>query len=85
MESRLRWLFNQLWERDKDKLTWYALLKQAEEMELDSTNVERLEVINHAKNNLEIGRVLTLHQGKDFEVVDVEFQDGGKTLKIFLS
>lgn len=27
------WLFNQLWEEPKDKMVWYAILKQAKEME----------------------------------------------------
>jgi hypothetical protein len=28
-----QWLFDKLWDTPKDKLTWYALLKEAEEME----------------------------------------------------
>ena len=27
------WLFEKLWNTDKDKFTWYAILKQAKEME----------------------------------------------------
>ena len=55
------------------------------ERELDLTDVTRLEIINHAKNNLEIGRVLTLRAGKDFTVLDAQLQDGGSTIKIFIS
>lgn len=55
------------------------------ERELDLTDVKRLEIINHAKNNLEIGRILTLRAGKDFTVLDASIQDDGLTIKIFLS
>lgn len=55
------------------------------EREIDLTDVKRLEIINHAKNNLEIGRVLTLRADRDFKVLDASIQDGGLTLKLFLS
>lgn len=32
MTSATEWLFKQLWDTPKDKLTWYALLKEANEM-----------------------------------------------------
>jgi hypothetical protein len=32
-QTAVEWLFEQLWEEPKDKFTWYALLKQAKEME----------------------------------------------------
>jgi hypothetical protein len=32
-QTAVKWLFEQLWEEPKDKFTWYALLKQAKEME----------------------------------------------------
>lgn len=32
-ETPLTWLFQKLWDTPKDKLTWYALLAQAQEME----------------------------------------------------
>ena len=45
----------------------------------------RLEVINHATNDRPIGRILTLYQELgDFKSIELSFQDGGKTLKIFL-
>jgi hypothetical protein len=33
MKTAVEWLFEQLWEEPQDKFTWYALLKQAKEME----------------------------------------------------
>ena len=69
-----------------------ALLKvwneceQDKKQQLDLTNITRLEVINHAKNDHSIGRLLTMYkETEDFTVVDAEFQDGGRTLKIFVS
>lgn len=32
-QTAVDWLFEQLWDEPKDKLTWYAILKQAKEME----------------------------------------------------
>lgn len=52
---------------------------------MNAEKITRLEVINHAKNNKPIGRILTLYKGlKDFDFLDIDIQDGGKTLKIFL-
>jgi hypothetical protein len=49
------------------------------------TPITRVEVINHAKNDKPIGRLLTLYKElDDFKSVELSFQDGGKTLKIFL-
>ena len=48
--------------------------------------ITRLEIINHAKNDRPIGRILTLYKElEDFDFLDIDIQDGGKTLKIFLS
>jgi hypothetical protein len=33
MKTATEWIFEQLWETPKDKLTWYAILQQAKEME----------------------------------------------------
>ena len=47
--------------------------------------ITRLEVINHATNDRPIGRLLTLYQELgDFKSIELSYQDGGKTLKIFL-
>ena len=32
-QTAVEWLFRKLWDEPKDKLTWYALLKLAKEME----------------------------------------------------
>ena len=48
--------------------------------------VTRLEVINHAKNDKPVGRILTIYKELgDFETIELSYQDGGRTLKIFLS
>ena len=47
--------------------------------------ITRLEVINHAKNDKPIGRILTLYKELgDFNSIELSFQDGRRTLKIFL-
>ena len=52
---------------------------------MNTEKITRLEVINHAKNDQPIGRILTLYKElKDFDFLDINLQDGGKTLKIFL-
>lgn len=33
MKTSTQWLFEKLWDEPKDKLTWYAILAQAKEME----------------------------------------------------
>jgi hypothetical protein len=54
-------------------------------MNIDDTKITRIEVINHATNDHPIGRILTLHKELgDFDGIDVEIQDGGRTMKIFL-
>ncbi len=78
-----QWLNSHL--TNEQQMQFEGLFQQAMSMELDLTDVKRLEIINHAKNNLEIGRVLTLRAGKDFTVLDAQLQDGGSTIKIFLS
>ena len=53
--------------------------------EIDETIINRVEVINHAKNNMAIGRLLTLYaELGHFNSIELAVQDGGKTLKIFL-
>ena len=56
------------------------------ELETKLEKVTRFEVINHAKNDEPIGRLLTMYQElNDFNTIELSFQDGGKTLKIFIS
>ena len=53
---------------------------------MNTDKVTRLEIINHAKNEHPIGRILTLYKElNDFDFLELELQDGGRTLKIFLS
>lgn len=54
-------------------------------VEQKKVEITRLEVINHAKNDMPIGRILTLYKElEDFKNIEVSYQDGGMTLKIFL-
>jgi iron-sulfur cluster repair protein YtfE (RIC family) len=48
--------------------------------------VTRLEVINHATNNGKpTGRILTMYKELGhFTNIELDYQDGGRTLKIFL-
>jgi len=56
-----------------------------EAKKIDEKKITRLEVINHAKNGKDIGRLLTLHKSLgDFNAIEIHLQDGSKTLKIFL-
>jgi hypothetical protein len=51
----------------------------------NDSKISRLEVINHAENDMSVGRVLTLHREiGDFKSLELSYQDGGRTLKIFL-
>ena len=53
---------------------------------MNTEKITRLEVINHAKNDQPIGRILTLYKElNDFDFLELELQDQGRTLKIFLS
>lgn len=55
------------------------------EKEKKEVEITRFEVINHAVNDKPIGRILTMFKElDDFEEIEVQYQDGGRTLKIFL-
>lgn len=57
-----------------------------EKEEKKEVEITRLEVINHADNDRPIGRILTMYKSmEDFQEIQVQYQDGGRTLKIFLS
>ena len=57
--------------------------KKAEEPK--QVEITRLEIINHAKNDKPIGRILTLYKELgDFNTIELSYQDGKRTLKIFL-
>ena len=52
----------------------------------EKVEVNRFEVINHAGNDKPIGRILTMYKEMgDFQEIELSYQDGGRTLKIFLS
>ena len=47
--------------------------------------ITRLEIINHAKNDKPTGRILTLYKELGaFNSIELSYQDGKRTLKIFL-
>lgn len=51
----------------------------------EAVETTRLEVINHAKNDKPVGRILTLYKELgDFNSIELSYQDGKRTLKIFL-
>ena len=53
--------------------------------QLNPIEITRLEIINHAKNDHPIGRILTLYKDLgDFKSIELSYQDGKRTLKIFL-
>jgi len=50
--TSIEWLFNELWETPKDKLTWHSILKKAKEMENVcslQTEISDEEIENEAK------------------------------------
>ena len=54
--------------------------------EIDDSKITRIEVINHgSKKHHPIGRILTLYKELEhFKYVEIDMQDGGTTMKIFL-
>lgn len=54
-------------------------------MEINTEKINRIEVINHTSNDHPIGRLLTLYKEmNDFDNVEIDIQDGGRAMKIFL-
>lgn len=52
---------------------------------IDLDKINRIELINHAENKFEIGRMLVLYENLGhFKGVDISIQDDGQTMKIFL-
>ena len=45
-KTSVEWLFQKLWDEPKDKFTWYAILKQAKEMDKE----ELLNIFNCGRN-----------------------------------
>ena len=44
--TAVEWLFEKLWNTDKDKFTWYAILKQAKEIEKEQI-IDAYESLEH--------------------------------------
>jgi hypothetical protein len=71
---------------DQNNNTYATLMQtQPNTTTIDTSKINRLEIINHAINNHPIGRLLTLYQNKDFNNIEISLQDDQKTLKIFLN
>ena len=52
MGTATQWLFDKLWDEPKDKLTWYAILQQAMEMEKQQIIITFKDAqANHAMSN----------------------------------
>lgn len=52
MKTPTEWLFEKLWETPKDKLTWFAILEQAKQMEKAQIIITFKDAqANHAMSN----------------------------------
>ena len=49
-QTAVEWLFEKLWNTDKDKFTWYAILKQAKEMEKEQMQFEYMRGLKDGLN-----------------------------------
>jgi hypothetical protein len=47
-QTAVEWLFKQLWNEPKDKLTWYAILKQAKQMDKEQRlqDMSKMQIIS---------------------------------------
>lgn len=55
-------------------------------MNIEDSKITRIEIINHANNSYQFGRLITLYKELgDFDVAEISMQDGGTTMKIFLN
>ena len=65
-QTSVDWLFQQLWEAPKDKLTWHSILEQAKQMENKHTAVQWLvEKIQHANPSFKFDALI--RQAKEME------------------
>ena len=85
-QSAVEWLIEQLkdvkyntLEKNGYSIALERIHKQAKEMENNTSKVTRVEIIQHSEPYN--GRAYTNYNAKD---VEIQFQDRGKTLKIFL-
>lgn len=59
--------------------------KESKQISIDLEKISRIEVINHAENDLEKGRLMVLYKNLGhFETVFIQVQDEGRTMKVFL-
>jgi len=66
-------------------LIYYSTFQKIMNNEKKEVEVTRFEVINHADNDWPIGRILTMYKEmENFQEIEVSYQDGGRTIKIFL-
>lgn len=60
--------------------------KEENKISINLDEINRIELINHAENHFEKGRILTLYESRGhFNKVEISIQDDNQTMKIFLS
>ena len=81
-QTSVDWLFQQLWETPKDKLTWHSILEQAKQMENKHTAVQWLvEKIQHANPSFKFDALIRqARQMEKEQIIDAydkgEFNQG---------
>ena len=78
-QTAVEWLQEALSLTFEQEMQFEGLFQQAKEMENNTSKVTRVEIIQHSEPYN--GRAYTNYNAKD---VEIQFQDRGKTLKIFL-
>ena len=69
-QTAVEWLFQQLWEAPKDKLTWYSILEKAKQMENKQTAVQWLvEKIQQANPSFKFDALI--RQAKQMEKQEI--------------
>lgn len=65
---------------------WMEIITPDNTYLIQQPNINRLELINHAKNNHNFGRIITLYKELNhFNNIELSYQDYNQTLKIFIS
>ena len=61
-------------------------MKEENESDANLSLITRLEIINHGKNQYDVGRLIVLYKTEEGGFQDIEFsvQDDNRTLKIFI-
>ena len=78
-QTAVEWLQEALSLTFEQEMKFEGLFQQAKEMENNTSKVTRVEIIQHSEPYN--GRAYTNYNAKD---VEIQFQDDGYTLKIFL-